>query len=121
MYRPPNNANKQLFFNELTESLSKAVSNYENNLLMGDLNINTLTQTNANNTTNHLTDFCDLFALSNLVNVKTCTKSVCGTSLDIMLTNRTSFYAVTTGLSDCHELILSCLKVVSATLLLVCF
>ena len=47
---------------------------------MGDLNINTLfTQTNSNNTTNHLTDFCDLFALSNLVNVKTCTKSVCAT------------------------------------------
>ena len=113
-YRAPNNANKQLFFNELTESLSKAVNNYENILLMGDLNINTLTQTNSNNTANHLTDFCDLFALSNLVNVKTCTKSVYGTTLDIMLTNKPrSFYntsAVTTGLSDCHKLILSCLR-----------
>ena len=113
-YWPPNNANKQLFFYELTESLSKAVNNYENILLTGDLNINTLTQTNSNNTTNHLTDFCDPFALSNLVNVKTCTKSMFGTSLDIMLTNRPrSFYnasAVTTGLSDCHKLILSCLR-----------
>ena len=81
---------------------------------MGDLNINTLTQTNSNNTANHLMDFCDLFALSNLVNVKTCTKSVCGTSLDIMLTKKPrSFYntgAVTTGLSDCHKLTLSCLR-----------
>ena len=114
VYRPPNNANKQLFFNEITESLSKAVNNYENILLMGDLNINTLTQTNSNNTANHLTDFCDLFALSNLVNVKTGTKSVYGTTLDIMLTNKPrSFYntsAVTTGLSDCHKLILSCLR-----------
>ena len=114
LYRPPNNANKQLFFNELTESLSKAANNYENILLMSDLNINTLTQTNSNNTTNHLTDFCDGFALSNTVNVKTYTKSVCGTSLDIMLTNRPrSFYntsAVTTGLSDCQKLILSCLR-----------
>ena len=113
-YRPPNNANKQLFFNELTESLSKAANNYENILLMSDLNINTLTQTNSNNTTNHLTDFCDGFALSNTVNVKTYTKSVCGTSLDIMLTNRPrSFYntsAVKTGLSDCQKLILSCLR-----------
>ena len=75
-YRPPNHANKQLFFNELTESLSKAVNNYENILLMGDLNINILTQTNLNNTANHLTHFCDLFALSSLVNVKTCIKSV---------------------------------------------
>ena len=60
---------------------------------MGDLNINTLTQTQANNTANHLTDFCDLFVLSNLVNFKTCTKGVCGTSFDIMLTNKPhSFY-----------------------------
>ena len=114
MYRPPNNANKQLFFNEIIESLSKAVNNYENILLMGDLNINTLTQTNSNNTANHLTDFSDLFALSNLVKVKTCTKSVYGTSLNIMLRNKPrSFYntsAVTTGLSDCHKLILSCLR-----------
>ena len=39
---------------------------------------------------------------------------MCGTSLDIMLTNKPrSFYntsAVTTGLSDCHKLILSCLR-----------
>ena len=99
MHRPPNNVNKQSFFNELTESLSKAVNNYENILLMGDLNINTLTQTNLNNNPSHVTDFCRiLFALSLLVNVKTCTKNVCGTSLDIMLSS------VTTGLSDCLKL-----------------
>ena len=77
---------------------------------MGDININTLTQTNSNNTANHLTNFCDLFALSNLVNVKTCTKSMYGTTLEIMLTNKPrSFYnnsAVTTGFSDYHKLIL---------------
>ena len=81
---------------------------------MGDLKTNTLTQTISNNTANHLTDFCDLFALSNLVNVKTCTKSVYCTTLDIMLTNKPrSFYntsAITTGLSDCHKLILSCFR-----------
>ena len=42
-YGPLNNAKKQLLFNEITESFSKAVSSYENILLMGDLNINTLT------------------------------------------------------------------------------
>ena len=99
VHRPPNNVNKQSFFNELTESLSKAVNNYENILLMGDLNINTLTQTNLNNNPSHVTDFCRiLFALSLLVNVKTCTKNVCGNSLDIMLSS------VTTGLSDCLKL-----------------
>ena len=61
-----------------------------------------------------MTDFYDLFALSNLVNVITCIKSVHGITLDIMLTNkRRSFYntsAVTRGLSDCHKLMLSCLR-----------
>ena len=84
-------------------------SSYENISLMGALNINTLTQTNSNNTPNHFTDFCDLFALSNLVNVKTYIKSVCGTSLDTMLTHKPrSLYNtsdVTTSLSDCHKLI----------------
>ena len=84
-------------------------SSYENISLMGALNINTLTQTNSNNNPNHFTDFCDLFALSNLVNVKTYIKSVCGTSLDTMLTHKPrSLYNtsdVTTSLSDCHKLI----------------
>ena len=79
---------------------------------MSDLNINTLTQTNSNSAANHLTDFCDLFVLSNLVKVKACTKSMYGTTLDIMLTNKPrNFYntsAVITGLSECHKLIQSC-------------
>ena len=33
-YTPPNNATKYLFFNELTDSLNKAIKNYENILLM---------------------------------------------------------------------------------------
>ena len=98
-YRPPSNANKQLW----------------KYLADGHINISTLTQTNSRNTTNHLTNFCDIFALSNLVNAKTCTKSVCGTSLDTMLTNNLEVSiilasAVTTRLSDCHKLILSYLR-----------
>ena len=50
---------------------SKAINNSENILLMGDLNINTQTQTKSDNT-NHMTDFSDLFAFSKLVNIKTC-------------------------------------------------
>ena len=64
-HRPPNNANKEKFFNQLTESLNTAINNYKNILLMGNLNINTLTQTNLNDVANYLTGFCDLFALSN--------------------------------------------------------
>ena len=34
-YRPPNNANKQLFFNEFTESLSKAAKKLQKYLTDG--------------------------------------------------------------------------------------
>ena len=54
---------------------------------MGDLIINTLTQTKSYNTANHLTDFWDLFALSNLGSVETYAKSMYDTFLDIVLTN----------------------------------
>ena len=39
MYRPPQENNKYVFFNDLTETLSKAVNNYENIIVIGDLNI----------------------------------------------------------------------------------
>ena len=39
-YRPPQENNKYLFFNELNETLSKAVNSYENIIVIGDLNIN---------------------------------------------------------------------------------
>ena len=38
--------------------------------VMKELNINKLTQREANTTANHLTDFCGLFVQSNLVNIK---------------------------------------------------
>ena len=39
-YRPPQENNKYVFFNELNETLSKAVNSYENIIVIGDLNIN---------------------------------------------------------------------------------
>ena len=63
---------------------------------MGDLIINTLTQTKSNNTVNHLTNIRDLFALSNLSkHQKTFTKSMmCGTSLDIQTNQEVSIIPV---------------------------
>ena len=61
-----------------------------------------------------MTSVCHLFALSNSVNVKTCAKNMRDTSRDIMLTNKPrSFYntsSVTTVLSDCYKIILSCFR-----------
>ena len=43
-----------------------------------------LTQTKTVNTANQVITFWDLFALSNLVKIKTCTQSVCNYSLNII-------------------------------------
>ena len=101
-----------MFFNELYSSLSKAVNEYENILVIGDLNID---MSIPNNDKNHfLSELCDTFDMQNLVKVKTCDKSQNGTSIDVILTNKPkSFYrtiAIETGLSDHHKLIATFLR-----------
>ena len=62
-------------------------------------------------THSHLSDLCDTFSLSNLVNGVTCVKSQNGTSIDVIFINRPrSFHntsLIETGLSDCHKMIVS--------------
>ena len=61
-----------------------------------------------------MSDLCDNFSLSNLVNSVTCVKSQSGTSIAVMLTNRPrSFHntsLIETGLSDCHKMIVSAFR-----------
>ena len=85
-YRPPNETNKKVVFDELNETLDKAVSKYDNIFLAGDLNIDT--RDKSKDTNNYLSDFMDTFSLNNLIKVKTCYKSATGTIVDIMLTNK---------------------------------
>ena len=93
-------------------TLNKALNKYDNLLLAGDLNINTLRPTS--DSSNHLTDLNDTFILTNLVTDSTCFKSNKDTLIDLMLTNKPkSFYkshSFVTGLSDCHKLIVSILR-----------
>ena len=42
VYRPPHSNNKKVFFSELTTSLNQATNKYDNIIVMGDLNIDTL-------------------------------------------------------------------------------
>lgn len=60
---------------------------------------------------NYLRDVCDTFSMENIISGKTCIRSVKGTSIDVMLTNRSRVFYSTivteTGLSDCHKLIAS--------------
>ena len=73
--------------------------------------LQTLLGRKRGDTHSHMSDLCDTFSLSNLVNGVTCVKSQNGTSIDVMLTNRPrSFHntsLIETGLSDCHKMIVS--------------
>ena len=108
-YRPPRNINKNLFFKELSNNLNQITNKYENFMLIGDLNVDTLDKTK--DTKNYFSEMCDTFSLTNLINGKTCFKSYEGTSVDVMLTNRPrSFYKTgiyETGISDHHKMILT--------------
>ena len=109
VYRPPHLNNKKVFLSELTTSLNQATNKYDNIIVMGDLNIDTLK--NGADINYCLSDLCDTFSLANLICSSTCFKSLSGTSIDVFLTNRTrSFHntAITeTGINDHHKLITS--------------
>ena len=85
VYRPPYNS-KDIFFSELSNTLSLATRKYENILIIGDLNIDTLNKKKVNG--NYLSDLCDTFSLKNLITEITCVKSTNGTSIDVLLTNK---------------------------------
>ena len=56
----------------------------------------------------YLSDLCDTFNLTNLINQKTCLQSEKGSSLDVILTNRPRSFQTTsvieTVISDHHKL-----------------
>ena len=112
VYRPPYN-NKDIFFSELSNALSSATRKYENILIIGDLNIDTSNKKKDNG--NYLFELCDTFSLKNLITDITCVKSTNGTSLDVLLTNKSRcFHQIATfetSLSDCYKLILTFFKV----------
>ena len=58
-----------MFFNELNETISKAVNNYENIIITGDLNVDVSDPDKDRD--NYLSDFVDTFSLSNLISRKT--------------------------------------------------
>ena len=92
-YRPRYNNSKATFFMELNKSLCNTARKYENILIIGDLNIN-FDNLKMHDTHSHMSDLCDTFSLSNLVNGVTCVKSQKGTSIDVMLTNRPRSFTI---------------------------
>ncbi len=105
-YNPPNSSN-EYFQNSLIKIIDEASLNYENFIIIGDLN---LTPDNL-----HLKTICSTLGLSNLIKEPTCFKPNCTpSSIDAILTNhKTQFKhskAIETSISDYHKMILTAWK-----------
>ena len=64
VYRPPTSTNLDIFFEELKNSLSKAVNEYDNLIVMGDFNVD-LNKADCIGF-GKLEEFCDNFNLTNI-------------------------------------------------------
>ena len=105
-YHPPSQ-NDNYYFDNIGRALDIYTQKYEKILLTGDFN--------AEETELGLSNFMELYNLRNLVKEKTCFKSIHNPScVDLFLTNcYRSFQktvAVSTGISDCHKMIITVLK-----------
>ena len=95
--------------NEFLSEVGKAIDfkDYQNIVVMGDINLEPDNDT--------LVEFKTTYNLVNLIKVPTCYKNVNKpTSIDVILTNKPKSFqkssALTSGLSDFHELIVTVLK-----------
>ena len=103
---PDYGTNNQEYFKEVGEALD-VYCNYEKFLLAGDFN--------TEETNDVMSDFLSNYGATNLVKDKTCFKSLENpSSIDLFLTNcHQSFQGTTTvstGLSDFHKLVVTCMK-----------
>ena len=93
----------------MTTSLTKVISNYEN-IVMGDFNIDIKCKGVVSN---NLSDFYDLFHLTNIKS-DTCFTKTHTSLIDLILTNKPSSFNKTlvseTGVSDYHKMITTFLK-----------
>ena len=105
-YNPPNSSNES-FQNSLIKIIDKASPNYENLVIIGELN---LTPDNP-----HLKAICSTLGLSNLIKEPACFKPNCNpSSIDGILTNHKMQFkhskAIETSISDYHKMILTAWK-----------
>ena len=105
IYRPLNISDNP-FFTGLTPNVDKLFTQYDNVMLIGDLNYDLLHYDKGR----PLMDFIELFDFKNLIQSATCFMKNCTPSLlDVILTNSKSLCMKTmnfaTGISDCHNMI----------------
>lgn len=109
LYRSPVYSNLKEFFKELTQSLDKIVEKYDNILLLGDINIDTLVEKAQGRQLYE--DFIDTFNLTNLIKTQTCFTKSHSSSIDVILTNKPRSFmhtkTIETGVSDVHTMVSS--------------
>ena len=93
MFIDLHNDNKDIFFSELSNTLSLATRKYENILIIGNLNIDTSNRKKDNGT--YLSNLCDTASLKSLITHITCVKSTNRTSIDVLLTNKSKCFHLT--------------------------
>ena len=100
------------FFEELTDSLSRAINNFNHIILIGEFNIDIKRENSI--AYNTLEEFCDTFNLTNLVKSETCFINNHKSAIDLILTNKPRSFQITnvtdTGVRDCHKLITTFMK-----------
>ena len=111
-YRPPNNENIHTFFNYISKCTEKALCKYENIVLLGDINIDTLKKKGSK--VQLFNQFCETFDMTNLIKSNTCFTKSSESSIDIILTNRPRFFfhcqSVETGISDVHTMVCTLMR-----------
>ena len=105
IYRNPKQDLKY-FLDELTNLIDLYSGKFENLLILGDFN-----ESCSNNI---LSTFMQTFSLKSLINNPTCFKSKDGKCIDLILTNKPSYFqnsnSFETGISDHHHVIYTMLK-----------
>ena len=112
VYRPPLYSNLKNFFDELENTLNKALSKVDHIIVLGDINIDC--HNPNDNDYSYLNTVCETFNLKNLIKDKTCFAGTHGSSIDVILTNKPRSFQNTltceTGLSDHHHMITTFLR-----------
>ena len=94
VYRPPPSSNLKKFFEEIEKALEEASTEYDNVIVMGNINID---KNNANDYGyGSLTSFCEKQNLNNLMKAKTCFTRTHESSIDVILTKKSKSFQTQT-------------------------
>ena len=116
IYRPPSSGGSlDSFLTVLHQTVDKAISNFRNIVIIGDMNINTLEYSSS---LNKLSEFCNTLDLHTLIKVSTCEMQHTSSLIDLILTNQKNCFkhshTFETDLSDyhynCHYIVTTCFK-----------